>query len=182
MVGDREPIAALLPEARTAAKAITPHAEGLWTLGRVQQFQAGGVRLTDNDAVRLLIAVESIPIRDRLCEEMTRSTAATHLSLWKDLTRRAPDEVRAAPASMLGLASWLSGNGAMAWCALDQVPQDKPYPLAELVTEAVQSGIHPRAWDDAAFQPTARGMNCAASFDPVRVNPQHGAARPAQGI
>lgn len=77
---------------------------------------------------------------------MNRDTVASHVALWTDMTRRAPDEVRAAPASLLGFASWLSGHGAVAWCALEQVPQDKPYALAGLVAAAVQSGMHPREW------------------------------------
>lgn len=58
---------------------------------------------------------------------MTRESASSHVAFWTDLTRRAPDEVRAAPASLLAFAGWLSGHGALAWCALDQVPADKPY-------------------------------------------------------
>lgn len=36
-------------------------------------------------------------------------------SLWVDMVRRAPDEVRAPAASMAAFASWLSGDGAKAW-------------------------------------------------------------------
>src|SRR3546814_10654640 len=61
---------------------------------------------------------------------MSRENHTSHMALWNDLTRRAPDEVRAAPASMLGFASWLHGDGAKAWCALDQVPADRPYSMA----------------------------------------------------
>lgn len=67
---------------------------------------------------------------------MNVQNAASHVALWTDLTKRAPDDVRAVPASMLGFAGWLSGHGAIAWCALDQVPRDKPYALAGLVAAA----------------------------------------------
>ncbi|GAA5152171.1 hypothetical protein GCM10023340_32060 [Nocardioides marinquilinus] len=82
----------------------------------MQQFHRDGVRLSDTDTARLLVTVESITIRDQLWLDMNRSNASSHVALWTDLTKRAPDDVRAAPASLLGFASWLSGHGALAWC------------------------------------------------------------------
>lgn len=186
LVGDREPIAKLLPEAQESARAGTPRAEARWALGRLQQFHVDGARLTDGDSARLLVAIDSIPIRDGLWNDMNRDTVASHVALWTDMTRRAPDEVRAAPASMLGFASWLSGDGAMAWCALDQVPRDTPYALAELVAAAVQCGMHPREWD--AIKPGApeRGMAHGSDFPAVRSSTQPSTqpspVRPAHGI
>lgn len=124
-VGDREPVATLLAETRANTAESSLRTEGRWAVSRVLQFQHDGVRLDDADTARLLVAVEAIPIRDQVWLGMTRGNAVSHVALWTDMTKRAPDEVRAAPASLLGFASWLSGHGALAWCALDQVPKDK---------------------------------------------------------
>ena len=97
------------------------------------------------------------------------------------MTKRAPDDVRAAPASLLGFASWLSGPGALAWCALDQVPSDKPYTLAKLVAATVASGVHPCEWE-AANHPTDGGVDNSADFITRRSAAQSGPARPAPGI
>jgi hypothetical protein len=182
LVGDREPVAKLLPETRESARENTAKLEGRWALGRVQRFHRDGVRLDDQDAARLLVAVESIPTRDRLWLDMSRSNAASHVALWTDMTRRAPDEVRAAPASLLAFGSWLSGHGAMAWCALDQVPEGKPYALANLVAAAVQGGMHPREWEAAKSLPSERGIERASDFAPFRQSGQVGSVRPAHGI
>jgi hypothetical protein len=48
---------------------------------------------------------------------------------------------------MLGFASWLRGDGARAWCALDQVPADRPYSMAAIVASALQNGLHPMEWE-----------------------------------
>ena len=104
----------------------------------------------------MLVALETISTRDALCEDMSRENRTSHMALWNDLTRRAPDEVRAAPASMLGFASWLHGDGAKAWCALDQVPADRPYSMAAIVASALQNGIHPREWE--RYQTQMRGL------------------------
>jgi hypothetical protein len=126
LVGDREPIAQVIHTARTSAASSTPSAERDWALDRLEQFHADGNRLSDVDGARMLVALETISTRDALWEDMSTQNTPSHIALWSDLTRRAPDEVRAAPASMLGFASWLRGDGARAWCALD--PAERPAP------------------------------------------------------
>jgi hypothetical protein len=147
VVGDGEPIARLIPAARAAAAGSTPAVERDWALDRLEQFHTDGNRISDVDGARMLVALETISTRDALWEDMSRENHTSHMALWNDLTRRAPDEVRAAPASMLGFASWLHGDGAKAWCALDQVPADRPYSMAAIVASALQNGIHPREWE-----------------------------------
>ncbi|MDN5896845.1 MAG: DUF4192 domain-containing protein, partial [Nocardioides sp.] len=97
-VGDREPVATLLAETRANTAESSVPTEGHWAVSRVQQFQRDGVRLDDADAARLLVATEAIPTRDQLWLGMTRGNAVSHVALWTDMTKRAPDEVRAAPA------------------------------------------------------------------------------------
>ena len=145
LVGDREPVAAQLEQAY--AVADTPAAERDWARARLDQFLDDGTRLTDRDAARLLVAVQTTSIRDALWEEMSLESAVTHQSLWVDMTRRAPDEVRAPAASLAAFASWLHGDGAKAWCALDQVPTDQNYPMAAIVAEALHGGLPPSAWE-----------------------------------
>lgn len=182
LVGDRAPVANVLAEVRAVAAETTPRAEGTWALGRVKQFQADGVRLTDVEAARLLLAVDSTPTRDSVWRGMSRANVSSHVALWTDLTRRAPDEVRAAPASLLGFASWLSGDGAKAWCALDQVPPGKPYPLAGLVATAVQRGVHPREWEAATSRATERSVGHAPGLDALQSSVRQSPARPAPGL
>lgn len=179
LVGDRGPVLALLPETRAAVRENTAKAEGRWAPSRMQRFHRDGIRLSDTDATRLLVAVESTPTRDRLWLDMNRGNAGSHVALWTDMTRRAPDEVRAAPASLLGFASWLNGHGALAWCALDQVPRDQHYSLANLVATAVQSGMHPREWEASKTVSTDPGVE---TFAPPRTSAPQGTVRPAHGM
>lgn len=147
LIGDHAPIAGLLPEARAAAARNTVGVEGGFVLNRLNTFHSDGNRLTDADAARFVVALESVPIRDEVWDDMAVENATSHVALWSDLTRRAPDQVRAAPATMLAFAGWLNGNGALAWCALDQVPQGQRYPAAEIVTALVENGAHPSIWE-----------------------------------
>lgn len=182
LIGNREPVAKLLPETREKAQGNTARIEGRWALGRLQRFHRDGVRLDDKDAARLLVAVESLPIRDRLWLDMSRDNAASHVAFWTDMTRRAPDEVRAAPASLLAFGSWLSGHGAMAWCALDQVPESMTYNLAKLVAATLQGGTHPREWESVKSLPARGVIDRASDFTRSQMSPQLGSVRPAHGI
>ena len=167
-------------------------------------FLSGIGRARPNRSGRVAVAVESTPTRDRLWLDMNRGNAGSHVALWTDMTKRAPDEVRAAPASMLGFASWLSGHGALAWCALDQVPRDKPYKLSDggglylLVTTAGQRywrmdyrfgekrataalGVYPtitlaeaRAKRLEIKKQIAEGINCAPVRSPTAVTSSAG--------
>lgn len=176
LVGDREPVAELLPEIREAAETRTPRAEAKWAVGRLQQFHADSQPLSDLDAARLLVAIETIPIRDRLWDDMTTDNADSQVSLWTNLTRRAPDEVRSAPASLLGLASWLSGDGAKAMCAVEQVPRNSRYPLAGLVAAVVESAIHPREWE------SVKRIGQDADFAAPQPGPRNNPIRPAPAL
>ena len=173
MVGDREPVAQVLETARACAAESTPSAERDWALDRLEQFHADGNRLSDVDGARMLVALETISTRDALWEDMSTRNTTSHIALWTDVTRRAPDEVRAAPASMLGFASWLRGDGARAWCALDQVPADRPYSMAALVASALQNGLHPREWERQQAQLREISSELDESFVPTPPN-HHG--------
>jgi hypothetical protein len=169
LVGDREPLAAVLPATLEAAHRSTPIAERNWAVGRLEQFHADGHRLSDPDAARLLVAIESTGARDALWEDMSRDNATAHTALWTDLTRRAPDEVRTPAASLLAFSSWLGGDGAKAWCALDQIPECPPYPMAALIATVLQEGGHPDLWERAA----ATGQE-TETYDPPPPTHRHG--------
>ncbi len=147
LVGDRDPIARLIPAARTASAASNPPAEHAWAIERLYRVHADGNKLNDLDAARMLLAVTSVPVRDDVWESINRRTAQSHVALWTNLTRRAPDDVRAAPATLLSFASWIGGDGAKAWCALEQVPNAQEYPMARLMTATLTAGMNPGEWE-----------------------------------
>jgi hypothetical protein len=83
LVADREPVARLLPETRDVTRENTAKLEGRWAVARMQRFQLDGIRLSNGDAARLLVAIESIPTGDRLWLDMNWGNAASHVALWK---------------------------------------------------------------------------------------------------
>lgn len=190
LVGDRTPVAACLSSARIDAAASTPTAERSWATDRCQQFENDGIRLSDSDSARMLLAMQATSTRDALWEAATVDNASAHTALWSDLVRRAPDEVRAAPAALCGFASWLNGDGARAWCALDQIPAGNPYPLAAVVATVLQEGLSPREWADVRTFMTELITELDESFVPEpshaaserhRLEPEQHRGRPGPG-
>jgi hypothetical protein len=71
------------------------------------------------------------------------------VALWTDLLRRAPDDVAASAAAVLGMAAWVAGQGALAWCAVDRAEAATPgNSLARLVADLLVAAVPPSAWEE----------------------------------
>jgi hypothetical protein len=135
------------PPAPEAARAHLVQ-EGQWVAERVRRFLADQVPLDNGEVGRMLVALVIIEVRDVAWAEMTRGNAIQHVDLWRDLVRRTPHDLMAAPAALLGFAAWLSGDGALAWCAVERCQDAEPgYRLASLLTDALAGGISPSRWE-----------------------------------
>lgn len=49
---------------------------------------------------------------------------------------------------MAAFASWLNGDGAKAWCALDEVPTEQNYTMAAIIAGALHGGLPPSEWEN----------------------------------
>ena len=148
--GDPTDVSELMPEATARVLGLDPTAlrvEREWLGARVDTFVRDRELLSDHDAARVLAVLHDTGARDAVESRMSRDHAAVLSDLWSDLVRRAPADVRDAPAVMLALSSYLGGNGAQAWIALDQMTG--PHPLAEVVATALERAIDPRVLEQA---------------------------------
>jgi hypothetical protein len=122
-------------------------AEGLWVRDRVRRFLGSPEPLAPEEVGRMAVAMVSIEVRDVAWAEIAGSNADRHVELWRDLVRRTPLDLVAAPAALLGFAAWLAGDGALAWCAVERCQQAEPdYSLAGLLTQALAAAIPPSSW------------------------------------
>jgi hypothetical protein len=123
--------------------------EGRWVGRRVRRALSDRLRLDADDVARLLVLLRtSTELRDVAWAEMTHANARDHVDLWRDVVRRAPEGLRADPAALLGFAAWLSGHGALAWCAVELAQEADPdHGLAALLTTALSAAVPPTAWE-----------------------------------
>lgn len=145
MKGDSTTVALHLPDAHARILNMgvgARRAEAEWVGARVKQFVRDRTYLSDAEAARLLAAMQEGESRDAALTQMECDNAPTFSELWCDLVRRAPSGVRDTPAALLALSSYLAGNGAHAWVAIDQLTE--PHPLAEVVAAALDQAANPR--------------------------------------
>jgi hypothetical protein len=134
------------PPAPDAARAHLVQ-EGRWVQHRVGRFVEDRQRLDAHDVGRLIVALASVEVRDVAWSEITRATARAHVDLWRDVVRRSPLVAQAPPAALLAFAAWLSGDGALAWCAVDRSQEAEPdYSMAALVAQTLACAMPPSAW------------------------------------
>jgi hypothetical protein len=121
--------------------------EGYWVRERVRRWVRTGEPLDHDEVGRLVVATASIDVRDVAWAEITRSDAGAHVELWRDVVRRTPRDLLAAPAALLAFAAWLAGDGALAWCAVERCQEAEPdYSMAALVSQALVAALPPSTW------------------------------------
>lgn len=105
--------------------------------------------LPPHDLGRLLVLLQSLELRDVAWATLTQDAAREQVAAWRDIVRRVPEEFLAAPAALLAFAAWLSGDGALAWCAIDRCLESDPdYSMARGLGRLLQHGVPPSSWRD----------------------------------
>lgn len=113
-------------------------------LDAVQRVGQGRAHLTDDDVVALAVALGDHHVRDLCLGTALNSFAAAAEQLWLILTRSTPEPERAEPATLLGYAAFVRGDGALAGIALDRALEAYPaHTLARLLRQAMDSGVPP---------------------------------------
>lgn len=127
--------------------AVALGAQGRWLQSRIRAGLTDPEAIDVSDAGRMLVLVALESLREVAWAEMTRSNSVEQVGLWRALVRRAPHDLRAAPASLLAFAAWLGGKGALAWCALDRCFEVDPADaLGEQVAALLESATPPSVW------------------------------------
>jgi hypothetical protein len=127
--------------------------EGYWVRERVRRYLSTREPLDDHDAGRVLVAISAVEVRDVAWAEMDRANASTHVEMWRDLVRRTPLDLLAAPSALLAFAAWLAGDGALAWCAVERCHEAAPgYSMATLVSQALAGAMHPSVWEPISVE------------------------------
>lgn len=104
-------------------------------------------RLEPHEAGRVLVLLQRTDLRDVAWAGIRADRAREHVDLWRDLVRRAPHDLLAPAAALLGFACWLAGDGALAWCAVDRCREADPdYSLATEIARALENAVPPSLW------------------------------------
>jgi hypothetical protein len=123
-------------------------APAAWVLARAERFAADGVVPTSSEAARLLQSIAVTEVREAVWTSAVRDTAPVAVRFWTDLVRRAPEALVGHAGAVLAFHCWLSGDGALAWCAVDRArAADPDHPLAGLVSDLLSAAFPPHEWE-----------------------------------
>jgi hypothetical protein len=130
-----------------------PHEGALWLEGETRWLDKNlqgfldRPELGSETVARLAVSLQASAVRDVAWAAMDRASAASHVTVWRQVLLRVPDPLAAPPAALLAFAAWLAGDGALAWCALDRCEEAEPgYRMAALLTHALAAALPPSSW------------------------------------
>ncbi len=100
------------------------------------------------DLASVALALASGDRRDEAWRWLTRGEARRAVDVWADAVRRLPARHVAGAAAVLAFAAWLSGDGALAWCAVDRCLEVEPtHSLGGLVAQLLEGATSPDSWE-----------------------------------
>lgn len=141
-----DPDAAAVPRTSATLPRATPLPPG--ELGSlVARRMETRTPFSDAELATVALTVTSGARRDEAWAWLDRASARAAVELWSDAVRRLPESHVASPASLLALAAWLAGEGALAWCAVDRCRARAPHhSLGNLVADLLESATSPETW------------------------------------
>ena len=90
------------------------------------------------------VALTDLAVRDASFAWTGGPLADAAIALWRELVRRVPAPYAAAPATLLAVAAYRRGDGALADAYLRRALEDDPnYRMADLVLTSLEQGFHP---------------------------------------
>jgi hypothetical protein len=105
---------------------------------------AGGERLTDDLVAHVLWGLYDVEVRNFAIELTLGSDSHAAEAVWVECTRRAPSPLDTPPATLVAIAAWLRGDGAMANVALEQaLDSDPDYALARMLRSLLAACVPP---------------------------------------
>jgi hypothetical protein len=123
--------------------------EAWWLRDRLQRAVREQQPLDTADAARVLGLVLHHDLRDVAWVDLRRGNAREHVEVWLDLLRRSPEELVPGASSVLALAAYVAGDGALAWCAVERCHEVAPHhSLARLVGDLLTAARSPHDWPD----------------------------------
>lgn len=103
--------------------------------------------LDDRACAVLALLVGEIRLRDLVWAMIEPDSAEQHVALWQRVVSRVAPTLSAAPLALLGMAGWISGNGALLNCAAEELARRHPtYSMGQLLEQISARAISPRLW------------------------------------
>jgi hypothetical protein len=116
-------------------------------LANIVDAGSKGGALDERNCMLLGLLVTEIGLRDLAWALISPGNADDHLRLWGSVVAHVPPILAAAPLCLLGMAAWLSGDGALLNCCCERLAQVAPeYSMGRLLAEVSERAFPPSLW------------------------------------
>jgi Domain of unknown function (DUF4192) len=146
--GDHDRLRAVTADAHRDLAVLAPAERRSHMATFVAEFLAAPRRLSDAECAQLAVLALYVEVRDVAWSAMSREAADDHVDLWQQVVARTVPPGELAPLCLLGMAAWISGNGALQNCCTDRALRlDPGYSMARLLDELNRRALPPTFWD-----------------------------------
>lgn len=157
-------LAAALERAKDRVAALDRPAAAALMAATVRDHLADPAPQEEACTLLAVLALD-LAVRDVAWALVTRDAAEDHVRLWSAVVRWSLAEVAAGPLGLLGVAAWVSGNGALLNCCVERLERDAPgYTLGHLLADISDRALPPSLWEELA--PDLRREVAAVTGDP----------------
>lgn len=107
----------------------------------------------ESDLIDLAVLAQDVAVRDQAWMLLDRESAREHVRLWTEVIAISPPDFATPVLCLLGMAAWLSGNGALQSCCVARgVTLDPQYSMLHLLQDLTMRAVPPDLWDDMEFR------------------------------
>ncbi|WP_243789161.1 DUF4192 domain-containing protein [Saccharopolyspora gloriosae] len=143
-------LAAMIEDVEREPESGRVHRDVAITLAGIRRTAAGEA-LTEDDQLRILLALSDHRVRDLCLGVALGDSAMAAEQLWLSLVRKAPEPEVAEVGALLAFFAYLRGEGALASVALERVEAGRPeHTLGRLLRQALDTGVSPKEMADMA--------------------------------
>lgn len=112
------------------------------------QGLACAAELSAEQIAQLSVSMDRPLLRDRALRRLSRGTALAHVALWERMVRSTPRAEQGPALGLLGLAAWVSGDGALQVICLERAEQSRIWhPLLEILHDINRMAAPATLWD-----------------------------------
>lgn len=140
-------VEALADELITELDELDDPSAQIRLLATIVDAGSEGCALDERNCLVLGLLVTEIGLRDLAWALIAPTNAEDHVRLWGRVVAQVPPRLAAAPLCLLGMAAWLSGDGALLNCCCERLAQVAPeYSMGRLLAEVSDRALPPSLW------------------------------------
>ncbi|WP_425308528.1 DUF4192 domain-containing protein [Ammonicoccus fulvus] len=114
----------------------------------VESFCVHRQALTPSECAELAVLSYEIALRDLAAQRIRLEDAELHVELWHQVVANTVAPFESAPLCLLGLAAWVSGNGALMVVCMERAEEVNPdYSLLGVLERINACALPPHAWE-----------------------------------